>query len=323
MDDSMTKLLAHFDWIMRPLPPYDFELTVKKPAGWSLFNPFEVYERETLWTATHLCGELVGIRVHSVGTVGRPAVSVRVFSRKGFDKKRMAEAERLLGRMLGADQDLSEFYSFARKDRILKHVIKDLYGMHDTFSGTIFSEAVLAILLQMAPIKRSNEMMASFISTYGESAEFDGRRMNAWPTPERMSGVSARELAGRCKVGYRAKSMVKLAKRLSVGNFPSAEALEEMEPERAKELLLELPGIGDYSADIINPHGGFPIDVWSAEVFGKLFFGKEPRNNREAMERVKKEGLGRWGRWSWMAFFYVAQDLENLSKRLGISIRLS
>lgn len=319
----MTKLKSHFGYVMKPKPPYDFRLTVRKPAGWALLNPLEVYENGTLWTAAHLCGELVGIRLHSTGTVRRSSLSVRVYSRKKFGLERRREAERLLRKMLGADQDLSGFYAFARKDRILKHVIDDLYGMHDTFSSTIFSEAVLAILLQMAPIKRSNEMMASFINAYGETAEFDGKRIKAWPIPARISKVSAPELARRCKVGYRAKSIIKLAKMLSLGNFPSAEELEEMEPEKAKELLLELPGIGDYSADIINPHGGFPIDVWSAEVFGKLFFGKEPRNNRDAVERVKREGLRRWGRWSWMAFFYVAQDLKNLSRRLGISIRLT
>lgn len=319
----MTKLASRFGCVIRPRPPYDFGLTVRKPAGWALFDPFEVFEDETLWTATHICGELVGIRLHSTGTVGRPSISASVFSRRKFSAREEGEVGRLLARMLGAGQDLGEFYRFARKDRILKHVVEDLYGMHDTFSGTIFSEAVLAILLQMAPLKRSNEMMASFINTYGEVAEFDGRRINAWPTPLKISKVSARELAERCKVGYRAKSIVGLAKRLSLGDFPSAEMLKDMEPEKAKELLLELPGIGDYSADIINPHGGFPIDVWSAEVFGKLFFGKEPRNNRNAVERVKREGLSRWGKWSWMAFFYVAQDLRNLSKKLGISIRLT
>ena len=79
VDDAMTRLATHSDFIIRPLPPYDFRLTVRKPAGWSLFNPFEVYERETLWTATHLCGDLVGIRLRSTGTVGRPSIYVRVF----------------------------------------------------------------------------------------------------------------------------------------------------------------------------------------------------------------------------------------------------
>jgi hypothetical protein len=72
----------------------------------------------------------------------------------------------------------------------------------------------------------------------------------------------------------------------------------------------------------INPHGGFPIDAWSVEVFGKLFYGKEPEDNRKAIEGIKREGLRRWGKWSWMAFFYVVQDLENLSRKLDIKLRL-
>jgi hypothetical protein len=72
----------------------------------------------------------------------------------------------------------------------------------------------------------------------------------------------------------------------------------------------------------INPHGGFPIDAWSVEVFRKLFYGKEPEDNRKAIEEIKREGLRRWGKWSWMAFFYVVQDLENLSRKLDIKLRL-
>jgi hypothetical protein len=87
-------------------------------------------------------------------------------------------------------------------------------------------------------------------------------------------------------------------------------------------MLLELPGIGDYSADIINPHGGFPIDVWSADVFGLLLFGKEPTDKNKEIPLIKKEGMRRWGKWSWMAFYYVVQDLENLSDRLGVKLRL-
>jgi 3-methyladenine DNA glycosylase/8-oxoguanine DNA glycosylase len=106
-------------------------------------------------------------------------------------------------------------------------------------------------------------------------------------------------------------------------DFPTLQELETLSSEEAKKRLMELPGIGDYSADIINPQGGFPIDVWSVEVFGMLFFGKAPENNRLAVEEAKKEGLLRWGKWSWMAFFYIVQDHENLSKKLNVKLRLS
>jgi 3-methyladenine DNA glycosylase/8-oxoguanine DNA glycosylase len=174
----------------------------------------------------------------------------------------------------------------------------------------------------MAPLKRSNEMMAAFISNYGETAEFDGRRIEVWPLPRNVAKHSPAELAKKCKMGYRAKRMVQLARKLNGEDFPTLEELEKLGPEEAKDKLLELPGIGDYSADIINPHGGFPIDVWSADVFGKLFFGREPKEGRKAIVKIKNEGIHRWREWSWMAFFYVVQDLKNLSKTLGMELRL-
>jgi endonuclease III-like uncharacterized protein len=69
------------------------------------------------------------------------------------------------------------------------------------------------------------------------------------------------------------------------------EELEKLEPNEARKMLLELPGIGDYSADIINPHGGFPIDAWSVEVFRKLFYGQEPIDKRKAIEGIKMRGF--------------------------------
>ena len=317
------RLSRSFAFEIKPIPPYNFNLTIKKPAGWSLFNPFEIYNKNTMWTVTHVDGLLIGIKLQSKGNVRNSIISVKVFTKKALNKKEQSNLKDRIAYALGANQDLKPFYTMAAKDKILKHVVEDLYGMHDTSPTAIFPEAVLAILLQMAPLKRSNEMMASFINSYGEKAEFDGVSIKAWPTPEKASKLTNAELARKCKVGYRAKSIINLANLLAKQSFPSISELEGMEPAEAKKLLMSLPGIGDYSSDIINPHGGFPIDVWSAEVFGKLFFGREPKNNRDAVERVKNEGIKRWGPWSWMAFFYVVQDLENLSNKLGKKLRLT
>lgn len=319
----MTIMGHSFEFTIRPVPPYNFELTVRKPAGWALFTPFELYADGTLWTAANMGGTLVGIRLVSKGTWEKPEVIVVVFTEKEQNQESQEIIEQLINRALGSGTELNEFYDMAVNDSILKHTIEELYGMHDTFHVNIFPDAILAILLQMAPLKRSNEMMECFIRKYGEIAEFDGKKVFSWPTPHKISTVQEDELSTKCKVGYRAKFIVKLAKKLADGEFPSMEKLAEMKPDEAKKTLQELPGIGDYSADIINPHGGFPIDAWSAEVFSKLFFDNKPENNREAVDRVKKEGLKRWGKWSWMAFFYIVQDLQGLSRKLGKDLRLT
>lgn len=318
----MARLTHAYSFVLRPRPPYDFGLTVRKPAGWDLFTPFEVYERGVLSTALHIDGLLVGLNLRGAGTADSPRVLATAFFEREPDPATTRLVRERLSSMLGVEDDLAEFYSIARRDAILKHTLEDLSGMHDTHSATVFSAAVLAICLQMAPLKRSMEMMRCVIETYGELAEFDGKRVRVWPLPDEIARLTPEELARSCKLGYRAKLIVKLAKVLASGGFPTMEELARLPPEVAKERLMELPGIGDYSADIINPGAGFPIDAWSVDVFGKLFYGREPRNARDAVERVKAEGIRRWGRWSWMAFFYIAQDLENLSKRLGVRLRL-
>lgn len=319
----MTILAQSFEFDVIPVKPYNFNLTVRTPAGWALFTPFEEFKNGVLWTATHFDGVLAGVKLQSRGGVEDTIIHVIIYTQSQTDGKQRDAIRRVIRRKLGADQDLKEFYGMALADSILSHAVDDLYGMHDTFPHTIFPEAVLAILLQMAPLKRSNEMMASVISTYGDEAEFDGKLIHSWPLPVRIAGLTPEELAQKCKVGYRAKHLVKLAGVLEGGSFPEMDRIYDMDPESAKKTIQSLPGIGDYSADIINPHGGFPIDVWSAEVFSKLLFGEKPENNRAAVERVKKEGMARWGKWSWMAFFYIVQDLPSLSGKLGIDLRLT
>ncbi len=316
----MVRLVKKFSFFLQPRAPYSFELTIKKPAGWDLFTPFEVFEDGTMWTALHIGRTLVGLKLRSAGETNSPKISVTAFFSNEAGEL-VEPMKGVLAEKLGVGDDVSEFYRFARRDPILKHPVEDLYGMHDTLGGSVFDFAILAICLQMAPLKRSERMMDYLVGRYGKVAEFDGKKVNAWPVPSDISRVSTKELERTCNLGYRAKYLVQLARRLEKG-FPTLEELARLPTEESKRMLMELPGIGDYSADIINPRAGFPIDAWSVDVFGKLFFGREPRNARDAIARVKKEGLRRWGRWSWMAFFYVAQDLRNLSRKLGVKLRL-
>ena len=319
-EPPVTNLRRAARFEIEPVPPFDFGLTVRKPAGWDLFTRGEVFRDGTLWTGIRLDDRLIGLRLESTGTIAKPRVAVEAYSKGGLSAGRSEALRSTLTTCLGAEQDLAGFYAFARKDGILKHVVESLYGMHDTQVATLFNSVVLSICLQMARLRRSNQMMEAIDRSYGEAIEFDGVRVLIQPSADRIAGLDPGSFAKECKLGYRAKYLVASAKMI-VGGFPTMSEIMAMPPARAKDVLVELPGIGDYAADIINPHAGFPIDAWSVDVFGLLFFGREPENRRDAIERVKREGIRRWGRWSWMAFFYVAQDLDNLSRRLGVHLR--
>jgi len=94
-----------------------------------------------------------------------------------------------------------------------------------------------------------------------------------------------------------------------------------MTAEEAKKKIMELPGIGDYSSDIVNPHGGFldrrVVGRYLRQTFSS---GKERPNGQERIDKIKAEGIRRWGKWARIAFVYVVHDIPKLSKRVGMEL---
>jgi 3-methyladenine DNA glycosylase/8-oxoguanine DNA glycosylase len=171
----------------------------------------------------------------------------------------------------------------------------------------------------MAPIKRSDRMMNLLIKNYGAKTRFDGREILYWPSPERIAKADVRELKDRCKLGYRAKTLKGIAEAVCKG-FPTLQELEKMPPEKTKDTLTKLKGIGEYSADIVSPHPGFALDVWSAKIFSMLILGQKTESPRDTISKLKKIAAERWGKWRGYVFTYVLNDLNNLSKRYSLGL---
>jgi len=48
---------------LKAVPPYDFALTVRKPAGWPLVTPYGIFEKGTLWIALRTSsGKMFGLK---------------------------------------------------------------------------------------------------------------------------------------------------------------------------------------------------------------------------------------------------------------------
>jgi hypothetical protein len=92
-----------------------------------------------------------------------------------------------------------------------------------------------------------------------------------------------------------------------------------MSPSSAKKRLMELPGIGPYSADIATPHPSFPVDTWSARIFGFLFgFGIEGGFAKLAGV-IRQYAESEFGVWQRFVHGYTLHDLEHLDDVYQIS----
>jgi DNA-3-methyladenine glycosylase II len=301
------------------IPPYSFELTLRKPAGWWWSTPDEIYKNNICWTLTRFNGELLGLKLQSTGTVRKPRIYTTVYSKTKLAVSEKEHVTCMIKRALKTEEDLTKFYKLAANDKILSYVVKDLYGMHTIGWPELFPALILAVTLQMAPMKRSNQMMELLIANFGDQGGFDGKTMHYWPSAETIASSTIEELKTKAKLGYRAANLIAIAKALQNG-FPTMDELWNLGPEEAKKKLLTLRGIGEYSAELVMPKMGFPLDVWSAKIFHVLFFGQEPSKPREAISTLKKIAEKQWGNWKGYAFVYILNDLPELSNRIGVDL---
>jgi len=302
----------------RPKPPYSFELTVRKPAGWSWFTPYEIWQKGTMWSGFWYGRIPIGVRAQASGK----GVSIRIYSKSKLREPDLSRLKRLMSEALGVNEDITPFYRLIKKNRILKSLIKHLYGMHEGWGMNIFSSLTLAILLQMAPIKRSEEMWHCLIEKHGKKIEFDGKTILMWPEERTIAKQEPKKLARDCKLGYRAKFLVKMAKQL-VDGFPSVDELAKMSPEEANDKLQELFGVGEYTAGFANPHPTFILDVWSIKIFYPIIFGRHApsKDPRSGIMKASKAAEDLWGDWRGYVLTYVLNDLPYLEKKFGIPVK--
>jgi DNA-3-methyladenine glycosylase II len=292
--------------------PFDFIRTVAKPSGWHWSTPREVYEDGILWTGMYVRGIPVGLKISAKGN----KVSVIAYGKAAPGRDLLPALKKEMWSALGGDEDLPGFYRFARKDPILSEVVKHLEGMRLGMARDLFGDVILAILLQMAPMARSGQMMEAILEHYGRHLAFDGREVVLWPTAVEVAKIDPQELRRTAKLGYRAERLANAARFLKEHPITPDE-LSSLPDEEAERRLRAIPGVGPYSAGIIL--GTFPLDSWSVVIFSELFLGRTPENPRAEIDEVATLLNERFGKWRWFAFVYVVQDLSFLKDKYHLS----
>ena len=122
-------------------------------------------------------------------------------------------------------------------------------------------------------------MLSNLCKKFGDRIYFDEYYSYTFPTPERLAKATAEELA-KCGLGYRAKYVSETAKMVYENRY-EFESLRRIAYEKAKEKLLNFPGVGLKVADCIllfsfGKLQAFPVDVWIKRVILKYYTNHFP-----------------------------------------------
>lgn len=123
----------------------------------------------------------------------------------------------------------------------------------------------------------------------------DGSR--AFPTPHALACAGARALRERCRTGYRAPALAKLARDVDRSRLdPEGWERDGREPEELRKELLQLPGVGPYVAEsllrLFGRPAGLGLDSAVRSWYAQVYHGGRPVRDRTIARRYAR--LGRW-----------------------------
>ena len=208
--------------LLRLPEPYDFELSTAR------FRAFGA-DLANLWNDGGL---------HRV--VGRR--EVRISAARGGVRVEPLDSETrpVVRKLLGAEFDLDAFYAWARRDRVLAKLTRELAGLRPPLAPDPFETLVTAITAQQVSLHAAFAIRSRLIQRFGLRAG----QAYSFPTAQRLRRASQDELVALGFSRRKAEYVLGLAAaRLDY------ESLAKLQDEEVKERLTAVRGLGEWTAD--------------------------------------------------------------------------
>jgi len=195
-----------------------------------------------------------------------------------------------------ADYDVLDFYSKFKKDKYLSKAIQVLQGLRVMRNLDLNWGIFEAILTQNSSIKRIRKMERNLRKFYGNGSTI---------AVQKLVSAKESEVEKKCKVGYRARYLINVAKLLNNKKL-NLENLARMSTEEARKALLKIKGIGPKVADIIllytlGKPDTFPMDVWLKRALIREYFGEKKIGN----QKLRDFALNYFGKHAGIAHLYM------------------
>ena len=240
------------------------------------------------------CGQAFRWRKFANGQLGIVRGQAVLLWREGSDiaiKGATHQTAALWAHYLDIGRDYSAIEEAVMGDERLAVCFPEAHGIR-VFNQEPFEALISFIISQNNNIKRISGIIERLCALCGDPVEFMGERLYAFPSPEKIAGLSVGQLE-QIGAGYRAPFIKAAAERILDGF--DLEALRDMSLEEARTELKGFLGIGPKVADCIllfslQHSDAFPVDVWIDRAMKALFFDGNKAKKAELYEAVSSLG---------------------------------
>jgi len=258
---------------------------------------------DAYWDAYLDKERLVKYEVHSSPDVEKPSLSVRL-SGSGIDESTVRFFRTYLIELFRLQDDLPSFYLKFRSEKIAQ-AFKEFSGLRLMKASDPYESLICSICSQHSSVEQWNKMVRCIKAFFGKRFNVrGGLTFYSFPSPETLAEASSARLES-CQTGYRADYIIRVSKKIVDGGL-DLEDLKHTSYEKAKNELMELPGIGPKVADCFLLYGlgqtrAAPVDVWIHRIVSKVYFGGAKMTKDEVGKFLRK----RYGEWAGLAQIYL------------------
>jgi DNA-3-methyladenine glycosylase II len=195
--------------------------------------------------------QTVGVRVreHPGG------VECEIISPAVPDPNLLARVRVQVERILSLDTDGSGFPAVGERDPVVAGLQRRYPGLRPVGFWSPYEAAAWAIIGHRIRIRQAAAIKAAIAQRLGEPAGFGDRVVHAFPVPQRLTRLDGFPgLSGRKPEWLRSVAAAALEGRLD------AAGLRAQPRDQALARLKEIPGIGDFSAELILLRGAMDPD---------------------------------------------------------------
>jgi len=158
------------------------------------------------------------------------------------------EVVKYIREWLDLDTDLKPFYAMSEKDKLLKSLVTDFYGYRIVGQPDLFESIVWAVLGQQINLAFAYTLKQKFVERFGETVTLKEENYYLFPTPAVVAELTTEELLQLQFSRQKAAYTINIAKAFNEG-IVSKDKLTGLPLKNAKELLMQIKGIGNWTAN--------------------------------------------------------------------------
>ena len=284
-------------FVARPIPPFRLDLTV-----WALRrrprNLIDRWDGTTYRRLIAVGGRPTELAARQAGSPAAPRLIVTATPSPRASERRHLRS--LVGQLLGTRIDLTDWYRLAAGDARLGPLATRFMGMKPPRFPTVFEAVVNAFACQQLSLEVGLELLNRLAALCGARADTRSDVRFAFPTAMEMARLSPEKYQAIGFSRQKAHALVSLARAVTREGL-DLETLAHEDDAAIRRHLLELHGIGRWSAEYVLLRGLGRLDVFPGDDVGA------------------QKGLARWlGRSSPLDYAGVSRAVKRWSPFAGL-----